>query len=62
MIKKILCLMIDENDLKTRKDIPFIRTLFKTSPFYEHQVIRRDELKFTNLRTSISVEYVGFDF
>ena len=60
--KKILCLMVDENEINTRADIPFIRTLFKTSRFYDYQIIRRSDLTFTNLRTNIVTEYIDCDF
>jgi len=60
--KKILCLMIDENEINTRSDIPFIRTLFKTSKFYDYQLIRRSDLVFTNTRTNSSPEYIDCDF
>lgn len=60
--KKHLCLIIDENEVNTRGDIPFIRTLFKISKFYEFQVIRRTDLVFTNIRTGVSPEYVDCDF
>ena len=60
--KKILCLMVDENEINTRTDIPFIRTLFKTSRFYDYQIIRRSDLTFTNLRTNIITEYIDCDF
>jgi len=60
--KKILCLMVDENDINTRNDIPFIRTLFKTSKFYDYQIIRRSDLTFTNLRTGETPEYIDCDF
>ncbi len=60
--KKVLCLMVDENDINTRRDIPFIRTLFKTSKFYDYQIIRRSDLTFTNLRTGETPEYIDCDF
>lgn len=60
--KKTLCLMVDEDEINNRKDIPFIRTLFKTSRFYEHQIIRRSDLTFTNKRTKESIEYIDCDF
>ena len=59
---KILCLMVDEEVIKKSNDIPFIRTLFKTSPYFELQVIRREELVFTNQRTNQQIEYVDVDF
>ena len=58
---KCLCLMVDEEEMFS-DSIPFIRTLFKTSKFFEFQVYRREELTFTNQRTGISAEYVDCDF
>ncbi len=59
---KILCLMVDENEINTNDSIPFIRTLFKTSRFYEYQLIRRDDLKFRNTRTEEIMDYIDCDF
>lgn len=59
---KILCLMVDEDEINTNDSIPFIRTLFKTSRFYEYQLIRRDDLKFKNLRTNTIMDYIDCDF
>jgi len=58
---KCLCIMVDEEEMKSEK-IPFIRTLFKTSTFFEYQVYRREELTFTNTRTLQTCEYVDCDF
>ena len=57
-----LCLMVDEEIIKKSEDIPFIRTLFKVSDHYQEQVYHRDELTFTNTRTSKKVEYTFCDF
>lgn len=57
-----LCLMIDEEIIKHSDEIPFIRTLFKVSEHYQEQVYQRDDLTFTNLRTSEKVEYTFCDF
>jgi len=58
---KCLCIMVDEEEMKSEK-IPFIRTLFKTSTYFEYQVYRREELTFTNTRTLQTCEYVDCDF
>lgn len=58
---KCLCLMVDEEEMNSEK-IPFIRTLFKTSTYFEYQVYRREELTFTNTRTCQSCEYIDCDF
>ncbi len=60
--KKTLCLMVDEESIKTSNEIPFIRTLFKTSKYFEYQVYRRSDLTFTNIRTGVSCEYIDADF
>jgi hypothetical protein len=59
--KNILCLMVDEEYLR-RDDIPFLRSLFKTSPYFTYQVYNRENLIFTNLRTLESLEYVDCEF
>ncbi len=61
--KKCLCLMVDEDRVKRKSDdIPFIRTLFKTSPFYEFQLYKREDLTFTNKRTKVKYNYIDVDF
>jgi hypothetical protein len=62
--KSGLILMIDETEYRDPKisaKNPFIRTLFKISPYFEYQVYRREDLKFINLRTNESYEYVDVD-
>lgn len=58
---KCLCLMVDESEMYSN-NLPFIRTLFKTSPHFQFQVYRREELTFTNLRNDKVCEYVDCDF
>jgi hypothetical protein len=61
--RKCLCLMVDEERVKKNSgDIPFIRTLFKTSPYYEFQLYKRNELTFTNTRTEDNYTYIDVDF
>jgi hypothetical protein len=55
--KKVLCLMVDENQINTSDEIPFIRTLFKTSRHYKDQLVRRDDLVFINERNGDFIEY-----
>lgn len=60
-----LILMIDEKLVKDpilSASQPFIRTLFKESPYYEYQVYRREDLKFINDKTGISLEYIDASF
>ncbi len=59
---KILCLMIDSSKVDGNEEIPFIRTLFKTSRHYEYQLLRRDELVFTSKSTGEILEYYDCDF
>jgi hypothetical protein len=59
---KVLCLMVNEDEIHNSENIPFIRTLFKVSKYHEDQVYRRDDLVFTNLRTAQEVEYIDCDF
>jgi hypothetical protein len=54
--------MVDEEIIKKSEDIPFIRSLFMVSDHYKEQVYHRDELTFTNTRTSKKVEYTFCDF
>lgn len=58
---KILCLMVDESQLESNR-IPFIRSLFKTSKYFEYQVYRRVDLEFKNTRTQQVYEYLDVDF
>jgi hypothetical protein len=60
-----LILMIDERMVKDPRlsaAQPFIRSLFKESPYYEYQVYRRDDLKFINQKTGESLEYIDASF
>lgn len=59
--KKILCLMIDEEIVNNSDEIPFIRTLFKNSRFFEYQVVKRSELLFNNKRTGKNLDYFDYD-
>lgn len=61
--KKVLCLMVDTDRINKDSDnIPFIRTLFKTSGFYEFQLLRRDELIFVNASNDEILEYFDVNF
>lgn len=59
--KKSLTLMVD-SDYFESDDLPFIRTLFKTSSYYQFQVYKRTDLSFKNLRTGEVLEYIDCDF
>jgi len=60
--KRILCLMIDTKMVNFNDDIPFIRTLFKTGYHYEYQLVKRNDLTFTNDRTNMVLDYFDCDF
>ena len=60
--KKVLCLMVNEEDIKIGESIPFIRTLFKGSIHYQEQVYHRDDMTFTNTRTLEVMNYIDCDF
>lgn len=59
--KKVLCLMLDEDDLKN-DSVSFIRTLFKNTRYYQEQVYKRSELTFVNKRNGINLEYFDCAF
>jgi len=58
--EKQLCLMIDQ-DLLT-SEVPFLRSLFRSTPYFQYQVYRRSELEFINQRTNDSYEYLDAEF
>lgn len=60
--KKVLCLMVNQDKINKGTDIPFIRTLFKTSIHYQYQLVKRDELVFINSRTGETLEYFDCDY
>lgn len=60
--KKVLCLMVDQDKINKGTNIPFIRTLFKTSIHYQYQLVKRDELIFINSRTGETLEYFDCDY
>jgi hypothetical protein len=60
--KKVLCLMIDEKLVNWNKEIPFIRTLFKTGRHYEFQLVKRDELQFIIDKNNIILDWFDSDF
>lgn len=58
---KILCLMID-TDLLGREGVSTISSLFPNTPYYQYNLMRRDELVFENQRTGVRVEYYDVQF
>ena len=60
--KKVLCLMVNQDKINKGTDIPFIRTLFKSSIHYQYQLMRREELLFINNRTGETLDYFDCDY
>jgi len=60
--KKVLCLMVDQDKINKGVDIPFIKTLFKTSIHYQYQLVKRDDLIFVNSRNGNVLEYFDCDY
>lgn len=60
--KKCLCLMVDIDKINNNDKIPFIRTLFKSGNHFEYQLLRREELIFTNQTKKTTIEYFDVEF
>jgi hypothetical protein len=61
--KKVLCLMVDSDKINyDNADIPFIKTLFKTSRFYQFQLLKREDLQFINVSNNQVLEYYDVTF
>lgn len=60
--KKTLCLMVDENQVNSSQDIPFIRTLFGFSKYYQEQVYRRSDLVLSVENKNIILDYFDITF
>ena len=60
--KKILCLMVNQDTINKGVDIPFIKTLFKTSIHYQEQLMKRSDLLFINSRTGETLDYFDCDY
>jgi hypothetical protein len=54
--------MVDEKTVNFSKEIPFIRTLFKTGRHFEYQLVRRDELQFIIDKNNIILDYYDTSF
>jgi len=59
--RKILCLMID-TDLLGKEGVRTISSLFPNTPYYEYNLMRRDELVFENKRTGERLDYFDVQF
>lgn len=57
---KQLCMMVDQDSLTS--DIPFIRSLFRSTPYFQYQVYKRKDLVFNNTRTSENCDYIDVEF
>jgi hypothetical protein len=60
--KKIICLMVNQDTINKGVDIPFIKTLFKTSIHYQEQLMKRSDLLFINSRTGETLDYFDCDY
>ena len=59
---KVLCLMVNQDTINKGIDIPFIKTLFKTSIHYQEQLMKRSDLLFINSRTGETLDYFDCDY
>jgi hypothetical protein len=59
--KSILILMVDV-DLFNDDSIPFIRSLFRESRYFDYVMVKRDELIFKNIRTNEVLDYIDCSF
>lgn len=59
--RSVATLMINEGDF-ANENLKFIRSLFKTSKYYEFQLFKKEELIFINKRTGQNIEYIQCDF
>lgn len=59
--RKIICLLVDSDYINYSDEIPFLRKLFKTSFHFEEEIIKRNDLTFTNKRTQENTEYFDID-
>src|SRR5690606_32402188 len=60
--KTVLCLMVDIEEVNKSINIPFLRTLFKSSKWYQHQLLRRTDLSFIIKENNQEFEYFSVDF
>jgi len=60
--KKVICLMVDINEVNTDNSIPFLRTLFKSGRWYQHQLLKRTDLTFECLEKNMVLDYYSVDF
>jgi hypothetical protein len=54
--------MVNQDTINKGVDIPFIKTLFKTSIHYQEQLMKRSDLLFINSRTNQTLEYFDCDY
>jgi hypothetical protein len=60
---KTLCIMVDLDRVNNNNsDIPFIKTLFRMSAHFEFQLLKTDELKFTNITKNIDLDFYDTEF
>ena len=60
--RKVICLMVDTGRIdKHSQDIPFIRTLFRTSRHYQPQILKLSEISITD-SSGREFDYFDIDF
>lgn len=60
--KKVLCMMVEEDAITKDNKLEYIKTMFKTLPWFQKQYFRPVELTFTNERTGQVYDYYSADF
>ena len=61
--KKILCLLVDMSFInKSDNNIPFLRSIFRGSDYYEEHVIRMMDFKFTHLEKETELDCYSVKF
>ena len=59
--KRVICLLVDSDIVNYSDDVPFLRRLFKASFHFQEEIIKRQDLTFTNQRTNEVVKYFDID-
>lgn len=59
--RKILCVMVDINSVNKDKSIPFLKTLFKAGNFYEHQILKKDDLEVSYNDEKLDFHTISFN-
>ena len=59
--KRVVCLLADSDIINYSDEVPFLRRLFKGSFHYQEEIVKRQDLTFTNQRTNEVVRYFDID-